>query len=79
MEKNPNQRSRRRPEKGEKMEGASGNRPAARRERYGNYVPSMMPRRYDAFIYLDETEALHPYDNEPREEREPPETYPWAA
>lgn len=48
-------------------------------ERYGNYVPSMMPRRYDAFIYLDETEALHPYYIEPREEREPPETYPWAA
>lgn len=49
------------------------------RERFGNYVPSVMPRRYDAFLYLDETEALHPYSIEPREEREPPETYPWAA
>ncbi|MDC4224008.1 MAG: erythromycin esterase family protein [Candidatus Manganitrophus sp.] len=49
------------------------------RERFGNYVPSMMPRRYDAFLYLDETEALHPYAIEPREEQEPPETYPWAA
>lgn len=49
------------------------------RERFGNYVPSVMPLRYDAFIYLDETEALHPYYIEPREEREPPETYPWAA
>jgi erythromycin esterase len=28
-------------------------------EKY-NYVPSHMSRRYDAFIYLDQTEALHP-------------------
>lgn len=49
------------------------------REWFGNYVPSVMPLRYNAFIYLDETEALHPYYIEPREEREPPETYPWAA
>lgn len=25
-----------------------------------NYVPSLMSRRYDAFVYLDETSALHP-------------------
>src|SRR5262245_56396389 len=29
-------------------------------ERYGNYVPTVLPRRYDAFVYLDETRALHP-------------------
>lgn len=29
-------------------------------EQYGNYVPSIMSERYDAFIYIDETEALHP-------------------
>jgi erythromycin esterase-like protein len=29
-------------------------------ERYGNYVPSVMASRYDAFIYLDQTRALHP-------------------
>jgi erythromycin esterase-like protein len=29
-------------------------------EQYGNYVPSLMSERYDAFIYIDETEALHP-------------------
>jgi len=23
------------------------------RERYGNYVPSLLPQRYDAFIFLD--------------------------
>jgi len=49
------------------------------RERFGNYVPTMMPFRYDAFIYLDETQALHPLHLQPRAEREPPETYPWAA
>ena len=49
------------------------------RERFGNYVPTMMPLRYDAFLYLDETEALHPLHMKPRAEREPPETYPWAA
>lgn len=29
-------------------------------ERYGNYVPTVLPRRYDAFLYLDETRALTP-------------------
>jgi len=29
-------------------------------ERYGNYVPSILPLRYDAFIFLDQTNALHP-------------------
>jgi erythromycin esterase len=46
-------------------------------ERYGNYVPSVLPRRYDAFVYLDTTRALHPlHDVKPREEDEVPETYP---
>ena len=30
------------------------------REQYGNYVPSILPMRYDAFIYLDHTKALFP-------------------
>jgi len=34
-------------------------------EQYGNYVPSILPLRYDAFIYLDETSALHPLHLEP--------------
>ena len=46
------------------------------RERYGNYVPTVLPRRYDAFLYLDETRALQPLHVRPREDGEPPETYP---
>ncbi len=45
-------------------------------ERYGNYVPTVLPRRYDAFVYLDETRALHPLPARPRESGEPPETFP---
>ncbi len=29
-------------------------------ERYGNYVPSVLGRRYDAFLWFDRAEALHP-------------------
>ena len=29
-------------------------------EAYGNYVPSKMSQRYDAFIFIDHTHALHP-------------------
>ena len=29
-------------------------------ERYGNYIPTVLPRRYDAFIYCDQTHPLHP-------------------
>ena len=29
-------------------------------EQYGNYVPSIMSSRYDGFIFLDKTHALHP-------------------
>jgi erythromycin esterase-like protein len=46
-------------------------------ERYGNYVPTVLPRRYDAFLFLDETRALHPlHEVRAREEGEVPETYP---
>ena len=47
------------------------------RERYGNYVPTTLPERYDAFIYIDETKALHPLHLEETEER--PELYPWGV
>ena len=30
-------------------------------EDYGNYVPSRVGSRYDAFIYINETSALHPF------------------
>ncbi len=29
-------------------------------EKYGNYVPSLLPQRYDTLIFIDETKALHP-------------------
>jgi erythromycin esterase-like protein len=32
----------------------------SKHEHFGNYVPSKIPYRYNAFIYLDETSALHP-------------------
>jgi erythromycin esterase len=47
------------------------------RERCGNYVPSVMSQRYDAFIYLDETKALHPLGL-PAYSRQMPETYPFG-
>jgi erythromycin esterase len=43
----------------------------------GNYVPTVLPLRYDAFLYLDETEALHPlHDVQALDTAEVPETYP---
>jgi len=43
----------------------------------GNYVPTVLPRRYDAFLFLEETHALHPlHEVHAREEGEVPETYP---
>lgn len=47
------------------------------RERYGNYVPSVMASRYDAFIYLDKTSAIHPLHLKPHSEKMP-DTYPFA-
>jgi erythromycin esterase len=47
------------------------------RDRWANYVPSAMGRRYDAFLWLDRTTALHPLHGEPFGEVEP-ETYPTA-
>lgn len=44
-------------------------------ERFGNFVPSVIPQRYDAFIYLEKTAALFPLHN--RVDRaQLPETYP---
>jgi erythromycin esterase-like protein len=41
----------------------------------GNYVPTVLPRRYDALLYLDETRALHPLPVRARMEEEP-DTFP---
>lgn len=46
------------------------------RERFGNYVPTVMPARYDAFIHLERTTALHPLHMPTRLDGEAPETYP---
>ncbi|WP_136717987.1 erythromycin esterase family protein [Halorientalis salina] len=43
----------------------------------GNYVSTDLPDRYDAFLYVEETEALQPFDVE-ADERETPEAYPWG-
>jgi erythromycin esterase-like protein len=42
----------------------------------GNYVPTVLPRRYDAFLFLDETHALHPLHLPAGQRKEAPETYP---
>ncbi|HVZ56338.1 MAG TPA: erythromycin esterase family protein [Chitinophagaceae bacterium] len=47
-------------------------------ERFGNYVPSLLPLRYDAFVYLDQTRALHPLHLEP-DGHLMPETYPFGV
>jgi erythromycin esterase len=44
-------------------------------ERWGNYVPTIIPRRYDAFIFVDETHALSPL-HLPVKVGEIPETFP---
>ncbi|WP_435146881.1 erythromycin esterase family protein [Halobaculum sp. P14] len=41
----------------------------------GNYVPTDLRRRYDAFIHVDESQALHPLELHPDRERVP-ELYP---
>ncbi len=47
-------------------------------EKYGNYVPSILPLRYDAFIYFDKTTALHPLHIQPHG-NQIPETFPFGV
>ncbi|MEW6468882.1 MAG: erythromycin esterase family protein [Bacteroidota bacterium] len=47
-------------------------------EQFGNYVPSLIPQRYQAFLYLDETTALHPLHIRP-DGHQVPETYPFGV
>ncbi|HET6563399.1 MAG TPA: erythromycin esterase family protein [Marmoricola sp.] len=51
-------------------------RPSA--ERWGNYVPTVLGRRYDAFLWLDETTALHPLHGVSAQGEEM-ETYPFGG
>jgi erythromycin esterase len=46
------------------------------REARGNYVPSVLPFRYDAMLYIDHSHALHPLKMQGKLEHDPPETYP---
>ncbi|MEJ7811724.1 MAG: erythromycin esterase family protein [Gemmatimonadaceae bacterium] len=47
-----------------------------RTEAWGNYVPTILNRRYDAFLFLDETRAVDPLHMPVRVDGEAPETYP---
>jgi erythromycin esterase-like protein len=46
------------------------------RDAYANYVPTVLPRRYDVLAHLEETHALHPLHVPASFEHEVPETYP---
>jgi len=45
-------------------------------ERWGNYVPTIVPRRYDAFVYIDETHAVDALHMPVHVGGDLPETYP---
>ena len=45
-------------------------------ERYGNYVETILPARYDAFLFIDETYALQPLHMPVSPDEELPETFP---
>jgi erythromycin esterase len=47
-------------------------------EKHGNYVPTVLNSRYDAFIYLDETNALNPLHVQP-DHFKMPDTYPFEV
>jgi erythromycin esterase-like protein len=44
---------------------------------WGNYVPTVLPRRYDAFVFVDRSNALRPVQVT-HEDLAEPETYPWG-
>jgi erythromycin esterase-like protein len=47
-------------------------------EHLGNYVPSLIPYRYDAFVFLDKTKALHPLHMK-SDVHQIPETFPFGV
>jgi erythromycin esterase-like protein len=47
-----------------------------RAERFGNYVPTIVPRRYDALVFLDESHAVDPLHMPVHVSGDEPETYP---
>ena len=50
-----------------------------RRDRYGNWVPTVMGGRYDALCSFDVTEALHPLHREVAQPHAEQETSPWGT
>jgi erythromycin esterase-like protein len=46
-------------------------------EKFGNYVPSIIARRYDGFLFIDQTKALHALAVHP-DPHLTPETYPFG-
>jgi len=47
-------------------------------EHLGNYVPSIIPKRYDAFVFIDKSEALHPLHMK-SDTHQMPETFPFGV
>ncbi|MEO8193045.1 MAG: erythromycin esterase family protein [Gemmatimonadales bacterium] len=47
-----------------------------RTEHWGNYVPTILPGRYDAFLYVEESSAVDPLHMAVVFDGEVPETYP---
>jgi erythromycin esterase len=45
-------------------------------EKYGNYVPTNLSSRYDAFLFIDETHALNPLHMQTIKDKDYPETFP---
>jgi erythromycin esterase-like protein len=45
-------------------------------EQYGNYVPTILPGRYDALLYIDETTSLRPLHMHMATSHDLPETFP---
>lgn len=48
------------------------------RDRIGNYAPTVVPRRYDAFVFIDQTKAVHAFPTS-SDQRETPETFPFGV
>lgn len=48
------------------------------KENVANYIPTIMPMRYDAFIFLDKTKALHPLHFSPNGDIAP-DSYPFGV
>jgi erythromycin esterase-like protein len=45
-------------------------------EQFGNYVPTVLPDRYDALLFIDESHAVHPLHMPSITLPPVPETYP---